>query len=45
MAAVALKLPENTSAVRTLVPGLNWSWASEETATPDVVALTGLNNR
>ena len=45
VAAVALRLPENTSVVRTLVPGLNCKVASLETATPDAVAFTGLNNK
>jgi hypothetical protein len=31
--------------VKTLVPGLNWSWASLDTATPEAVALTGENNK
>ena len=44
MAAVADKLPENMSTVSTLVPGLNWSWASLETATPDA-PFTGENNK
>ena len=45
VAAVALRLPLNTSVVRTLVPGLNWSVLSDETATPLAVAFTGLNNK
>ena len=43
--AVALTFPLNTSAVRTLVPGLNCNWASDETATPEAVAFTGENNK
>ena len=43
VAAVALRFPENTSAVSTFVPGLNCKVLSELTATPEVVAFTGLN--
>ena len=45
VAAVADKLPEKISVVRTLVPGLNCRVESEETATPEAVAFTGLNNK
>ena len=45
VAAVADKLPEKISVVRTLVPGLNCRTESEETATPEAVAFTGLNNK
>ena len=45
VAAVADKLPENTSVVNTFVPGLNCRTESEETATPEAVAFTGLNNK
>ena len=45
VAAVADKLPENTSVVSTLVPGLNCNVLSELTATPEAVAFTGENNK
>ena len=45
VAAVALRFPENTSVVNTFVPGLNCNVESDETATPEAVALTGLNNK
>ena len=44
VAAVALRFPEKTSVVRTLVPGLNCNVESEDTATPEAVAFTGENN-
>ena len=43
--AVPVWFPENTSTVRTLVAGLYCNDESDETATPDVVAFTGLNNK
>ena len=45
VAAVALRLPEKISVVNTFVPGLNCNVESDETATPEAVALTGLNNK
>ena len=44
MAAVADKLPEKTSVVRTFVPGLNCNVDSELTATP-LAPFTGENNK